>query len=186
MLGVVRRWLAERSLRQRAVAYVGTILRDPDDADARWLVERMVVGDIDHARWELRYARRALGLQVAARDALDDRTASVVAEVLTTILRRDPNIAADKQAVAERQLNARIRNYADALGQRSAEPTSVRLARVLLVYAGARDPGDPAAVERAGEVLAGYLAEANEALRGSFGAAALPEDVAPSAAVARG
>ena len=39
-------------------------------------------GDVDHARWELRYARRALGLIAAQRDALDDRTASVVAREL--------------------------------------------------------------------------------------------------------
>jgi hypothetical protein len=181
----VRRWLEERTLRQRATAYVAALLREPDDADVRWLAG-LTGGDDDHARWELRYARRVLGYHVAGRDALDDRTASVVAEALTRSWRRDPNVAADKHVVVERQLNARLRGYADAMSLRGAgEPTSLRLARVLLSFAGARHPGDPAALARAGELLATYLADAHEGLRDAFGAAALPDDVAPSALAAR-
>jgi hypothetical protein len=180
MFGDLRRWLAERPLRQRAVGYVDLLLREPEDEDSRWLAG-LAGGDVDHARWELRYARRALGLHVAGRDALDDRTASAVAEALTYALRRDHNVAADKLGVVERQLNARLRGYGDALSQRGAgDPTAVRLARVLLAFSGARDPGDPAAIARAGEVLAGYVTSANEALRDQFGAASLPDDVAPS------
>jgi hypothetical protein len=49
--------------------------------------------------------------------------------------------------------------------------------------AGERKGGaSEAEVAHAGEVLARYLAESNEALRREFGAAALPEDVPPSAA----
>lgn len=180
MFGDLRRWFSERPLRQRAVAYVGSITAEPSDDDCRWLAG-LAGGDTDHARWELRYARRALGLHVAGRDALDDRTASAVAEALTTVLRGDRNVAADKLDVVERQLNARLRGYGDALSQRGAgDPTAVRLARVLLAFSGARDPGDPAAIARAGEILAGYITGANEALREQFGAASLPEDVAPS------
>lgn len=186
MLADVRRWFAERPLRQRAVAYVEALLQEPADEDSRWLAG-LASGDADHARWELRYARRALGLQVAGRDALDDRTASVVAEALTSALRTHNQVAADKLAVVERQLNARLRGYGDALMQRGGgEPTAVRLARVLLAFAGARDPGDPAAIARAGEILGGYVTGANEALRAQFGAASLPDDVAPSRLGARG
>lgn len=180
MFGDLRRWFSERPLRQRAVAYVDLLLKEPDAEDCRWLAG-VAGGDTDHARWELRYARRALGLHVAGRDALDDRTASAVAEALTSALRRDPNVAADKLGIVERQLNARLRGYGDALSQRGAgDPTSVRLARVLLAFAGARDPGDAAGIARAGEILAGYITSANEALRDQFGAASLPDDVAPS------
>lgn len=185
MFGDLRRWLSERTLRQRAVAYVASLLREPEDEDARWLAG-IAGGDLDHARWELRYARRSLGMTVSARDALDDRTASVVAEALTRALRDDRHVDAAKLGVVERQFNARLRGYGDALSQRGGgEPTAVRLARVLLAYAGARDPGDPAAVARAGEVLGGYVTSANEALRDHFGAAQLPEDVAPSKAAGR-
>lgn len=176
----LRRWLSERPLRQRAVAYVESLLHEPDVADARWLAG-LAGGDVDHARWELRYARRALGLQVAGRDALDDRTASVVAEALTSALRTDRQVASDKHAVVERQLNARLRGYGDALSQRGAgDPTAVRLARVLLAFAEVRDPGDPAAIARAGEILAAMVTDANAALREQFGAASLPDDVPPS------
>lgn len=186
MFGDLRRWLAERPLRQRAVAYVESLLQDPSDDDARWLAG-VARGDVDHARWELRYARRALGLQVAGRDALDDRTASVVAEALTSALRTDRHVATDKLDVVERQLNARLRGYGDALSQRGAgEPTAARLARVLLSFAGAREPGDAFVVARAGEILGAYVTEANAALREQFGAASLPDDVAPSKLGAKG
>ena len=180
MFGDLRRWLSERPMRQRAVGYVESLLHEPSDDDARWL-SSVARGDVDHARWELRYARRALGLQVAGRDALDDRTASVVAEVLTSALRGDRHVATDKLEVVERQLNARLRGYGDALSQRGAgDPTAVRLARVLLAFAGARDPGDPFVIARAGEILGAYVTDANAALREQFGAASLPDDVAPS------
>src|SRR5919199_2437945 len=97
------RWRAERDLRRRSAAYVATLLQEPSEADAAWLAQVATRGDLDHARWELRYARRAVGLLVAERDALDDRTGSAVAHALTAALHADPNIARDMLDVAERQ-----------------------------------------------------------------------------------
>src|SRR5262245_1967900 len=68
---------AERELQRKAEAFVAVLFREPDPADVQWLAEAATRGDTDHALWELRYARRALGLIAAQRDALDDRTASV-------------------------------------------------------------------------------------------------------------
>ena len=175
-----RKWQGERAFRRRAAAFVGVLEREPDEADVRWLAEHGTRGDVDHARWELRYARRAIGLLVAERDALDDRTASVVAGALGDALDRDRNVAAGKRPVARQQLNDRLRVYGDALKQREPGLTSgERLGRVLLRFAGAE--GDRAAVARAGELIAGYMSAANEALRREFGDASLPEDVPPSA-----
>ncbi|MEJ7810498.1 MAG: hypothetical protein WKG32_08845, partial [Gemmatimonadaceae bacterium] len=111
-------WRADRALRGRAAAYVGILFEEPRDEDVTWLASHGAGGDADHARWELRYARRALGLLSAERDALDDRTASVVARALASALARDPHVAAGKLRVAERQLNARLRAYGEALGNR--------------------------------------------------------------------
>ena len=177
-----RKWQDERTLRRRAAAFVGVLERDPEDSDVRWLAAHGTQGDADHARWELRYARRAIGLLVAERDALDDRTASVVAGALQEALDRDRNVAAAKRPVARQQLNERLRVYADALKQREAGLSSgERLGRVLLRFAGAGE-GERAAVARAGELIASYMGQANEALRREFGDASLPEDVPPSAA----
>lgn len=182
-LAFLDRWRAERLLARRAAAYVRSILQEPSDPDVSWLAAEGTGGDSDHARWELRYARRALGLLVAQRDALDDRTASVVAKALTASVSRDPNIAAGKVEIATRQLNARLRTYGDALGTRgSPEPTAVRLARALLQMAGRRGPPGHETLGRAGEILAAYIADANEALRREFGVASLPEHLPPSAA----
>jgi hypothetical protein len=83
--------------------------------------------------------------------------------------------------VAARQFNIRLSAYADALDDKSAsERTGDRLGRVLLGFAGRLDPAD-ADLEAAGGIVTAFLAEASEALRRSFGEAALPEDVAPSA-----
>ena len=80
--GALDDWRAARMIRTRAAAYVAVLWRDPAPEEAQWLASHSA-GDLDHARWELRYARRALGLLTAQRDALDDRTASVVAPVPT-------------------------------------------------------------------------------------------------------
>ena len=180
-----RRWREERALRRRAVAYVGVLSAEPAGEDVAWLARLDPGGDSDHARWELRYARRAMGLLVAERDALDDRTASEVGRALAAALRFDPQIAPGKRSVAEQQLNARLAAYADALRERRAdEPTAGRLGRVLLTFTTGAErarASTAADVARAGETLSRYLLEANEALRESFGVATLPEDVAPSA-----
>ena len=70
------RWRAERDLQRKAESFVAVLFREPGAADVQWLAEAATRGDADHALWELRYARRALGLIAAQRDALDDRTAS--------------------------------------------------------------------------------------------------------------
>src|SRR5690349_24295149 len=103
------RWRAERDLQRKAERYVARLLAEPEDLDVRWLAESATRGDLDHARWELRYARRALGLIVAERDAPDDRTASAVARTLSEALPRDPNIAPSILETSERQFNARRR-----------------------------------------------------------------------------
>jgi hypothetical protein len=176
-----REWRARRALEERAHRYVAALGTDPSKADVEWLAARATGGDLDHARWELRYARRALSLLAAQRDALDDRTASVVARALGLALASDPHIAPGKLKVAERQLNARLAAYRDAIANREGAGTGWHLGRTLLRFAGRRDAVDPADVAQAGDVAARYLEEANEALREQFGVAALPDDVAPSA-----
>jgi hypothetical protein len=181
-MGFWQRWQADRALRQRAMLFLRRIEQDPPEADVQWLAGHGTAGDLDHARWELRYARRALGLLAAERDALDDQTASAVARALSESIARDPNIAAEKRGVAERQFNARLRAYGEALAQRLApEPTGARLGRALLAFAGRTEDLVVEDVARAGELLSGYLTEWNDALRKTFGAASLPEDLPPSA-----
>ena len=88
-------WLADRALRARADRYARTLAAEPAEDDARWLADVATHGDVDHARWELRYARRSLGLLSAERDALDDRTPSAVARAVLEALRGVPGIAAE-------------------------------------------------------------------------------------------
>jgi hypothetical protein len=174
-------WLEQRRLRQNASVYVQSLLAEPDPDDVTWLSSVGTRGDVDRARWELRYARRACGLLSAERDALDDRTASAVAKELGESWSSDRNIAAEMRATAEQQFNARLRALREALTARSSpEPTGTRLGRTLLSAAGATAPaqGD---VERAGAVVARYLEQANESLRRVFGTATLPENLPPSA-----
>jgi len=174
-------WKAGRKLRRNAAAFLRALQHEPGDEDVRWLAECGTRGDQDHARWELRYARRALGLLAAQRDALDDRTASAVARELETALARDPLIDAGKRPVAQRQLNSRLRAYGDVLSRRDApESTGSRLGRTLLSFTGDGREFAQADIRRGGELLAAYLDEANEALRREFGIATLPEDIAPS------
>lgn len=173
-----RRWAAERSLRARANAFVAVVGAEPADEELRWLAANATGGDMDHALWELRYARRALGLLSSQRDALDDRTASVVARSLSDFLARDPAIAAGKLGMVERQLNARLRAYGEALANRDGAGPEWHLGRTLLEFAGRREAIPEEVVKRGAELMASYMREANEALRDSFGAATLPDDVA--------
>lgn len=148
---------------------------EPADEDIEWLSEHGTDCDTDHARWELRYARRALGLLAAQRDALDDRTASLVATALAQSLANDRAVAPGKIRMAERQLNARLTAYGDALMNREGEGSGWHLGRALLEFAGHRDAARPEIVAHAGDLLARYLGESNTALRKNFGAATLPE-----------
>lgn len=177
-----RDWFGGRASDPRAAAYVAVLCEEPAREDVEWLAAHATDGDVDHARWELRYIRRAVGLLAAQRDALDDQTASLVAGEITRAFHRDPHVAASKRGVAEQQFNARLRAYSDALLNREVgETAAVRLGRVLLGFAGQRERPAADAAEHMGDVIARYRADANHALRIHFGVAELPEDVAPSA-----
>jgi hypothetical protein len=186
------RWRAERDLRRRSAAYVATLFEEPPDEDAKWLAATATRGDLDHARWELRYARRAVGLIVAQRDALDDRTGSSVGRLLAEAFERDPNIASDRLAVARHQFNARLGAYRDVLtsrppatrtagGSPAVAQTPTRLGQILLAFAGGPVGPTSREVPHAGDIVTRYIDAAHQALRESFGAASLPEDVSPSA-----
>ena len=85
------------------------------------------------------------------------------------------------RALAEHQFNDRLSGYREAFQARGGPVGSgERLGRVLLAFAsdGARSAGAPLA--RAVELLSGYLADANDALRVAYGAASLPEHLPPS------
>jgi hypothetical protein len=178
-------WRSARALRARATAFVATLCREPAADEVQWLAQHGTSGDVDYARWELRYARRAMGLLTAQRDALDDRTASLVARALAAALTRDPAIGTGKLKVAERQFNVRLAAYADALSNRQGAGTGWHLGRTLLRFAGRREGTSPEVVAHAGEIVAGYLAAANGALRDQFGVASLPDEVPPSRLGAR-
>lgn len=177
------RWRADRSLQRKAADFVARVCSEPDADDVAWLAAVATRGDADHAVWELRYARRALGLLAAERDALDDRTASAVARGLSDAMARDRHIAPGMLDTAERQFNGRLSAYRDGLAARGGAPTDVRMGQTLMAFAGGNFRGQDADVLRAGELLRAYLADANVALREIFGAAALPEDLPPSALI---
>lgn len=140
-----------------------------------WLAQ--LAGNREVAARELMFARRAVGLIVAERDALDDRTAADVAHQLAPVL------------VAEARRNARDgeawvdrwRSYTATLALRgNPEPPAVRLARVLLGGAGVIAP-DAAAVSQATHFIQETRSALNEQLQVAFGAVSLPDDVRPSA-----
>jgi hypothetical protein len=173
---------SEWRLRRGVATYVEKLGADPEEQDVAWLSASATSGDLDRARWELRYARRALGLLVAQRDALDDRTGSAAAHELTRALHSDPNVAAGMVRVAERQFGERLSAYRDVLLARDArEGTGSRLGRTLLRLSGAPAQASDTDLQRAGEILVRYLGEANTTLRKIFGMPTLPEDVPPSA-----
>src|SRR6185503_1586491 len=174
-------WRAQRELQRKAATFVAALFREPAEDDVQWLTQTATRGDVDHARWELRYARRALGLVAAQRDALDDRTASIVAREISEALARDRNIAAGMLETVERQFNARLSAYRDGLAARAGAPTHIRMGQTLFAFAGGAFKLQDDNIVRAGELLGTYLTEANEALRAAFGTAALPENVPPSA-----
>ncbi|HJQ21191.1 MAG TPA: hypothetical protein VJ867_12650 [Gemmatimonadaceae bacterium] len=179
-MALFQRWRAERQLQRKSEQYVAALVGEPAEADVSWLASVATRGDVDHARWELRYARRAIGLVVAQRDALDDRTGSHVARAFAEGFERDVNIDRARRELAERQFNARLSAYRDALAARVAD-ADARLGQTLLAFSGGSFREIDANVRRAGELLAGYEKEANEALRDIFGTATLPEHVPPSA-----
>jgi len=179
-MALFKEWRAARQLQRKAEDYVKQLTAEPSAGDVEWLARAATRGDEDHARWELRYAKRAIGLLVAQRDALDDRTASIVARAVGEAFERDQRIDRDRRDLAERQFNARLSAYRDALGARVPD-SAMRLGQTLLAFSGGafRDVDDN--VRRAGQVLSDYEKQANESLRAVFGIAALPEHVPPSA-----
>jgi hypothetical protein len=168
------------------MAFLAAVRREPDEADVAWLATAAARGDQDHARWELRYARIALAVLTAQRDALDDRTGSDVVAALGETLAQDQRVDPMMLELVGRQLNDRLSGYKEALVARGGPVgTGERLGRVLLAFAsdGARSAGAP--LPRAVELLSAYIGEANEALRTVYGEAALPEHLPPSEAAAR-
>lgn len=154
------------------MAFLTALQQEPDEADVAWLASVATGGDLDHARWELRYARLALGVLAAQRDALDDQTGSDVVAALSEALRGDRRIDPDLLPLVERQLNDRLSGYREALTSRGgAAGSGEKLGRVLLAFAsdGARSAGSPLA--RAVQLLAGYGEGANDALRTVYGTA---------------
>ncbi len=178
----VTKWSAqqvEREWERRASSFVSTLMTEPEPA----AVDRLAgVGDLDadHARWELRYLRRAIGLLIAGRDSLDDRTASQVGQALARAVENDPSAAPAMRATSAAQFNARLRMYRDLMGQRGASRTPVgKIGEALLGFAGGRLGNDQSGWTT-GWVVA-ELDRSNEALRREFGTVELPEDIAPSA-----
>lgn len=180
------RWRAERERRRRARVYVAAALAEPAADDVTWLANAATAGDDDHARWELRYARMAIAVLVAERDALDDRTGSEVAAALREAFAVDDRVAPDLRPLAERQLAERLATYRDAFQARGASGAAERMARVLLSFAsdGTRSAGAP--LGRATAVLGGYVDAANSALVAAYGSVSLPDHLPPSEVVGRG
>ncbi|HWZ59541.1 MAG TPA: hypothetical protein VNW46_11260 [Gemmatimonadaceae bacterium] len=182
-MGAFAEWRAEHAQRRRAAAVARVAMAEPDEDDVRWLAERGAGGDTDHARWEWRYARRAFAIVVAQRDALDDRTGSLVAAAVARAMARDPLVDSAKRAVAARQFNDRLARYADVIRDRTPGlPTAEQLTRALFAFAG-QPALTPVDIARGSAAVTAMLAEAHDTLTAQFGAASLPPDVAPSALV---
>lgn len=173
--------IAAWRLRRDAASYVRSLWQEPNAADVEWITSLEPAGDVDHARWELRYLRRAAILLAAERDALDDRTPAAVARAVARAFDSDSSVAHDRAAVARRQFNERLAAYRSVLTTRETTPLIPRLGLVLLTFLGRPTAAsDPIAI-RAGTIVQDALAAANASLRERFGTVALPENVAPSA-----
>ena len=170
-----------RALRSKALKYVRTLHAEPAEPEVAWLASIDPDGDEDHAAWELRYARLALGVLVAERDALDDSVPAAVAHAVTRSLSSDRRIAAAMLPLAERQFASRLGTYRDAVARRHAgDPLDQRLGRTLLEFASHAEVPDQRTIDRAGQIAQGYMRSASGALLEVFGRASLPEDIRPS------
>lgn len=177
------RWRSDWRQRRQASGYVAALRAEPRDEDVDWLAAAGTNGDADRARWELRYARTAFGLLVAERDALDDRTPSLVAREIVAAMHGDPRVAAQMVKLAEQQFNERLSAYRHAMTDRTASSgVTERLGDMFLRLADAPPPNAQDRA-RASALVARYFDEANAALRQNFGAAVLPPDVKPSSLV---
>lgn len=179
-LGVFLRWRNEWRQKRQAAGYVAALRKEPSADDVDWLAAVGTHGDSDRARWELRYARAGLGLLAAERDALDDRTPSLIAREIAAAMHADPRVAAQMVKLAEQQFNERLSAYRHAMTDRaSMSGVTERLGDMFLRLSDAPPPNAETRT-RASAIVAKYLDEANAALREHFGAAALPPDVRPS------
>ena len=149
-------------------------MREPLPADVTWLAGVATRGDMDHAAWELRYLRRAVGLLVAQRDALDDRTHVQVLRALMRRMARDPRVDTDLLELAARQFDARLSAYRDAFTSRGHGTPATRVAQNLLAFAGGPIRGADPAVAHAATLVTHALGECNEALRDCFTTAPVP------------
>ena len=176
-MSILNEWRVARERRKRATVYLVAITQHVAPADIEWLSKSAPSRDERLATRELQFARRAIGLIVAERDALDDRTASDVAHQLAGVISAE----ARQDAVAGRAWSERWRAFASALAARgSNESPAARLARVMLAGAGVEQPTSEQLV-RATQYILAVRTSANEALRTAYGSASLPEDVRPSA-----
>jgi hypothetical protein len=174
-------WRAARARQEKARKYVASAFAEPLEDDVAWLAQAAAFGDVDHARWELRYARMAIAVFVAERDALNDQTGSDIAAAVSTALSKDSRVSPDMRPLAERQYSDRLHGYREAFFARGGTSAmGEKLGRVLLAFSsdGARSAGTPLA--RATEVLQGYVTASNDALREAYGTAELPEHLPPS------
>jgi hypothetical protein len=182
-MSFLSRLAQRRALRRKALKYVRTLHAEPGESDVAWLASVDPGGDEDHAAWELRYARLALGVLAAERDALDDRVPAAVAHAVTESLSSDRRIAAAMLPLAERQFGARLATYRDAVGRKHAgDPLDQRLGRTLLEFTSHAEVPDQRTIDRAGRIAQAYMRSASAALLEVFGRASLPEDVKPSEA----
>lgn len=170
----------DRALLRKSAAFAAVLMDEPAAGEVEWLSKVATRGDVDHARWELRYLRRSIGILVAQRDALDDRTPSEVLRSLLHRMQKDPNVDPSLRELAERQFNARLGAYRDAFGSRGHGTPALRLAQNMLAFAGGPIRADDPVVQRGAEIVADTLAIAGDALRATFGVVELPEDVSPS------
>ncbi|MEO7998563.1 MAG: hypothetical protein ABI852_14025 [Gemmatimonadaceae bacterium] len=176
-MSILSEWRVARDRRKRAAVYLGAITQHVAPSDIEWLTKLVDGRNGELAARELQFARRAIGLIVAERDALDDRTASDVAHQLATVISSE----ARQNAVAGRAWSERWRAYTSALAARgSTESPAARLARVMLTGSGVAQPSAEELV-RATQYILTVRTGANEALRTAYGSASLPEDIRPSA-----
>lgn len=174
-MGLWSDWRVGRARHRRASLFLAQINAPIDQEQLRLLSEAGVARDFIER--ELIFARRAVGLIVADRDALDDRTASEIAHGLA------PVVAAETRRNESLGLewNARWRAYTGALAVRgTADSPAMRLARVLLGGAGIAQPSGEQ-LQVGTEIIQQMRVTLNDALRRAFGAASMPEDIRPSA-----
>jgi hypothetical protein len=125
---------------------------EPAHGDVEWLAQNATrATSITHCG-SCDTRRRALGLIAAQRDALDDRTASIVAREIRRRFSRDQDIAAENARDRGAQFNARLSAYRDGLrrgGRADVDPDGPDAVRVRRGSFKLQD----ANIVRAGELL---------------------------------